>query len=75
MKNMLKKLKSFLNLYKRKDNKILTIENIVKKGCSVCGCENKFLIGPRGGLSRMFMCDNCKTKFVAYPTGKIEIIK
>jgi len=75
MRNLLKKLKNFFNLYEKKDNNFLTIENIIKKGCPICGCEDKFQIGPRGGLSRMFMCNNCKTEFVAYPTGKVEIIK
>ena len=53
----------------------LSIQQIVKEGCLVCGCEDRFLIGPRGGLSQMFKCDNCGTEYVVYPTGKVEIIK
>jgi len=45
-----------------------------KNGCPKCG-SNKFLRGPRGGLSQMFMCAGCKTEYVAYPTGEIEVVK
>jgi len=71
--NLIKVIRRFKDLWKKDGN--LSIQQIVKEGCLVCGCEDRFLMGPRGGLSQMFKCDNCGTEYVAYPTGEVEVIE
>ena len=44
--------------------------DLIRKGvCPNCGCSDKWLLGPRGGLARNIKCDNCGEVYNVTPLG------